>query len=134
MRKRARRTVAELSLLPCPAAVGSPAVAHGVTPVSFCRRKMPLLRRRRILPLLLSEIRAAAVTRELLAELLPGCRRSGSEIVAVSVQPFSLGLGFISMLACRARSLRLLRFASSCCYGYRGSSLEPRLRLLVIPV
>ncbi|XP_020971630.1 uncharacterized protein LOC110268894 isoform X2 [Arachis ipaensis] len=50
MRKRARQTVAELSLPPCPAAIGSPAVAHGVTPVSFCRRKMPLLRRRRILP------------------------------------------------------------------------------------
>ncbi|QHN81648.1 uncharacterized protein DS421_20g688700 [Arachis hypogaea] len=98
MRKRARRTVAELSLPPCPAAFGSPAVAHGVTPVSFCRRKMPLLRRRRILLLLLSEIRAAAVTRELLAELLPGCRRSGSEIVAVSVQPFSLGLGLYRCL------------------------------------
>ncbi|XP_020978145.1 uncharacterized protein LOC110271526 [Arachis ipaensis] len=77
MRKRARQTVAELSLPPCPAAVGSPAVAHGVTPVSFCCRKMPLLRRRRILPLLLSEIRAVAIPRELLAELLPGCRQTG---------------------------------------------------------
>ncbi|QHO28692.1 uncharacterized protein DS421_7g218910 [Arachis hypogaea] len=43
IRERARQTVAELSLPPCPAAVGSPAVAHGVTPVSFCRRKIPLL-------------------------------------------------------------------------------------------
>nr|XP_025628316.1 uncharacterized protein LOC112721469 [Arachis hypogaea]XP_025628317.1 uncharacterized protein LOC112721470 [Arachis hypogaea] len=40
---RRRRTVAELSLPPRPAAVESLAVAHGVTPVSFCRRKMPLL-------------------------------------------------------------------------------------------
>ncbi|XLU53914.1 hypothetical protein S245_048562, partial [Arachis hypogaea] len=42
---------------------------------------------------------------------LPGRRRTGSEIAAVSVQPFFLSLGWC--FACRARSLRLPHFASS---------------------
>ncbi|XP_020965812.1 uncharacterized protein LOC110266141 [Arachis ipaensis] len=49
----------------------------GLRQLASAAGKCPCCRRRRILPLLLSKIWAAAVTRELLAELLPGCRRTG---------------------------------------------------------
>ncbi|QHO20061.1 uncharacterized protein DS421_11g334540 [Arachis hypogaea] len=44
---------------------------------------------------------------------LPGCRRTGSETVAIRFSHSPSVLGCISMLACRARSSQLLRFASS---------------------
>ncbi|QHO01275.1 uncharacterized protein DS421_13g413690 [Arachis hypogaea] len=44
---------------------------------------------------------------------LPGCRQTGSETVAIRFSHSPSVLGCISMLACRARSSRLLRFASS---------------------
>ncbi|QHN93442.1 uncharacterized protein DS421_17g592720 [Arachis hypogaea] len=81
----------------------------GLRQLASAAGKCPCCRRRRILPLLLSEIRAAAVTRELLAELLPGCRRTGSETVAVQFSRSFFGSIEFGCCMLRLELLRLLR-------------------------